>query len=138
MQTLRSLSRLVLSGILLVSTAIMRVDAAGLPESLNVKGGFIVHLGCGDGQRTLTLRSKDSYQVHGLDTDSKNVAQARAKVKAAGVYGPVSIDRLAGNKLPYIDGMVNLVVVEKLGEVPMTEVMRVLAPKGVAHVNHGG
>ena len=128
MQTLRSLSRLVLSGIVLMSTAIMRVEAASLPESLNVKGGFIVHLGCGDGERTLALRANDRYQVHGLDTESKNVTQARAKVKAAGVYGPVSIDRLAGNKLPYVDDMVNLVVVEKLGEVPMTEVMRILAP----------
>ncbi len=138
MQILCSLSGLVLSIALLTSTAVMRVDAASLPESLNVKGGFIVHLGCKDGQRTLALRPNDRYQVHGLDTDSKNVTQARAKVKAAGVYGPVSIDRLAGNRLPYIDDMVNLVVAEDLGKVPMSEVMRVLAPKGVAHVNQGG
>ena len=112
--------------------------AASIPESLKVQGGFIVHLGCGDGERTLALRPNERYQVHGLDKDSENVNLARAKIKAAGMYGPVSIDRLPGNKLPYIDDMVNLVVVEKLGEVPMTEVMRVLAPKGVAHVNHGG
>tara|TARA_B100000676_G_scaffold63020_1_gene62391 strand:+ start:2814 stop:6668 length:3855 start_codon:yes stop_codon:yes gene_type:complete len=138
MQTLCTLSGLVLSGIFFALPAITRIEAASIPESLNVQGGFIVHLGCGDGEQTLNLRPNESYQVHGLDKDPENVSLARAKVREAGVYGPVSIDRLAGQTLPYIDDMVNLVVVEKLGEIPMSEVMRVLAPKGVAYVNHGG
>ena len=66
--------------------------------------------------------------MHGLDANPANVAKARAAVKAAGVYGVVSIDRLAGKRLPYIDNMVNLLVAENLGGVPMAEVMRVLAP----------
>ena len=70
--------------------------AASIPESLKVQGGFIVHLGCGDGERTLALRPNERYQVHGLDKDSENVNLARAKIKAAGMYGPVSIDRLPG------------------------------------------
>ena len=63
----------------------MRVEAASIPESLNVQGGFIVHLGCGKGERTLDLRPNERYQAHGLDEDPKNVSQARVKVKEAGV-----------------------------------------------------
>ncbi len=98
----------------------------------------MVHLGCGDGELTLSLRPNSRFQVHGLDGDADNVAKARAAVRKAGVYGPVSIDRLTGSRLPYIDGMVNLVVAENLGNVPKAEVMRVLAPKGVAYIKEGG
>jgi len=54
------------------------------------------------------------------------------------VYGPVSVDRLRGAQLPYVDNLVNLVVAEDLGDVPRSEVMRVLAPGGVAYVRAGG
>ena len=42
-----------------------------------VKGGLIVHIGCGDGTLTGALRANDSYIVHGLDRDTKNVQKAR-------------------------------------------------------------
>ena len=47
------------------------LDAAG------VKGGLIVHIGCGSGRLTSALRANDSYVVHGLDRDPGNVAAAR-------------------------------------------------------------
>ena len=34
--------------------------------------------------------------------------------------------------------MVNLLVAENLGGVPMAEVMRVLAPEGIAYIKSGG
>ena len=68
------------------------------PKSLNVKGGFVVHLGCGDGKLTLTLRPNSRFQVHGLDANPANVAKARATVRRRRVYGPVSIDRLRGQR----------------------------------------
>ena len=36
--------------------------------------------------------------------------------------------------MPYIDNLVNLVVAEDLGKISMDEVMRVLAPNGVAYI----
>ena len=104
------------------------LDATGL------RGGLIVHVGCGDGKLTAALRAGDSYLVHGLDTDAANVAEARKHIRGLGVYGKVSIDRFDGARLPYVDNLVNLVVSEDLGKVAMSEVMRVLAPGGVAHV----
>ena len=54
-----------------------------------------------------------------------------------GLYGKVSVELWHGKCLPYVDNMVNLVVAEDLGGVEMPEVMRVLAPQGVACVKDG-
>jgi len=107
------------------------LDAAG------VQGGLVVHLGCGDGKLTASLRANDRYLVQGLDADAKNVAAARAHVQSLGLCGPVSIDMLRGGSLPYAENLVNLVVVEDPGQIPMSEVMRVLCPNGVACVKTG-
>ena len=44
---------------------------------------------------------------------------------------------LDGNELPYVDNLVNLLVTEDLGDVPMDEVLRVLVPNGVAMIKDG-
>ena len=106
-------------------------------EDTKVKGGFIVHLGCSDGKLTAALRARDSYLVHGLATTSASVDRARRYVQSRGLYGPVSIDRLGDNQLPYIDNLVNLVVADDLGDVPMEEVIRVLCPSGVGYIKQG-
>ena len=62
------------------------------------------------------------------------VAQTREYVRSEGLYGPVSADRFGGRRLPYVDNLVNLLVAEDLGDVSIEEVMRVLAPLGVAWV----
>ena len=108
------------------------LDATGL------QGGLIVHVGCGDGELTAALRVNDGCLVHGLDADASNVAEARKRIRGLGVYGQVSIDRFDGARLPYVDNLVNLVVSEDLGNVPMSDVMRVLCPNGVAYVKQGG
>ena len=102
------------------------LDAAG------VRGGLVVHLGCGDGKLTASLRANDSYIVHGLDADAANVAKARANIRKVGLYGKVSVVQWSGGSLPYADDLVNLLVADDLGKVPMGEVMRVLVPEGVA------
>jgi len=108
------------------------LDAAG------VKGGLIVHIGCGDGMLTAALRANDSYVVQGLDRDEANIAAARKHIQAIGQYGDVSVGQWSGERLPYIDNMVNLAVCEDLGGVSRSEVMRVLAPGGVACVKSEG
>ena len=99
-----------------------------------VSGGLVVHLPCGDGKLTAALRANDRYLVHGLDADADHVATARASLRSQGLTGPVSVAHLPGNRLPYIDGLVNLIVAEDLGAVPMAEALRALAPGGVAYV----
>jgi len=114
------------------ATAEAILDAAG------VRGGLVVHLGCGEGSLTADLRAGDAYTIQGLARDPAAVAKARAAIRAKGLYGPVSVAALDGPRLPYVDNLVNLVVAGDLGGVPMKEVLRVLAPGGVAYVRQGG
>jgi outer membrane protein assembly factor BamB len=107
-------------------------QAQSILEKSGVKGGLIVHVHCGDGTLTHALKANNSYMVHGLDANDKDIQKAREFIAAKGEYGPVSVDRLTGNRLPYNDNLVNLLVAEKLGDISMDEVMRVLAPNGVA------
>ena len=109
-------------------------QARAILDATGVKGGLVVHLGCGDGALTTALRANESYLVHGLDTDAANIEKARARIRSLGLYGKVSVEQWAGRGLPYIDNLVNLLVADNLGGVPMADVMRVLAPNGVALV----
>lgn len=106
-------------------------------NATRTEGGFVVHLGVGDGKLTSALRVSDRYQVHGLAVRDENVDAARRHAKELGVYGDVAIDRLRSSSLPYVDDMVNLLVAEKLADVPLSEVMRVLTPNGTAYLKTG-
>jgi len=101
-----------------------------------VRGGLIVHLGCGDGRLTAELRVNDRYIVQGLDTDAKSAEKARQYIKSLGIYGSVTADTFDGKHLPYTDNLVNLLVVSN-GECQVSneEIMRVLVPRGVAVIN---
>jgi len=110
-------------------------EASRILDAAGVKGGLVVHIGCGDGRLTAALRAGDAYVVHGLDADAANVEKARTHIRSLDLYGRVSAEHWAdAARLPYADNLVNLVVAEDLGKVPMDEVMRVLAPLGVAYV----
>jgi len=113
-------------------------EAKEMLDAAGVRGGLIVHVGCGDGKLTAALRVSDSYTVHGLEADSAKVAEARGYILTQGIYGPVSVEKYSGSVLPYADNLINLVVMQDAGKVPMDEVMRVLAPGGVACVQHNG
>lgn len=121
---------------------VISLQAAGnvtwrqIKQQTGVQGGFIVHIGCGNGELTAKLGPGDAFIVHGLDTDTEMVLAAREHIKAEGCYGKISVDVFDGSTLPYIDNLVNLIVGDKLGDVRMDEIMRVLAPGGVAYVNH--
>jgi len=109
-------------------------QAKEILNAAGVKGGLVVHVGCGDGKVTAALCAGESCLVQGLDADAANVEKARQYIRGLGVYGKVSVNVCKGPRLPYADNLVNLVVAEDLGKVPMAEVMRVLAPEGVAYV----
>jgi outer membrane protein assembly factor BamB len=114
-------------------------QAAEILRATGAQGGLIVHVGCDDGALTAAFHAGGRFLVHGLTPQPANVEAARLRIQALGLYGPVSVDRLSGPRLPYADNLVNLVVVEDAGLVPLAEVRRVLAPLGVAYyVREGG
>jgi outer membrane protein assembly factor BamB len=113
-----------------------KIDVTALAKEIidatGIQGGIVVHIGCGNGKLTAALRINDSYTVHGLETDPARFANARNYIKEKGIYGPVSVEQYSGSVLPYTDNLINLVVVQDPGSVTRDEVMRVLAPGGVA------
>jgi len=104
-------------------------------EASGVHGGLVVHVQCGDGRLTADLAAGPSYLVQGLSADAGAVDEARRHIRSRGLYGRVSVDTFDSRRLPYVDNLVNLVVVDELRDVSMDEVMRILAPLGVAYIN---
>ena len=100
-------------------------------DQSGVQGGLIVHLNCGDGLLTEALQINDRFLVHGLDSQIENIQSIRQVLISKNKYGPISVDQFTGDRLPYRDNLVNLIVAEDLGSISMDEVMRVLAPNGV-------
>ena len=59
--------RLILVALLLASPLAPQDEARRILDGAGVKGGFVVHLGCGDGALTAALLATEAYQVHVLD-----------------------------------------------------------------------
>ncbi len=106
--------------------------AQAVLEASGVRGGLIVHLGCGDGELTAELAEGESFFVHGLEANPANVASARYRIQTKGLGGRASVEQWTSQTLPYADNLVNLLVAEDLGEVTTNKVIRVLVPGGVA------
>ncbi|MFP6656998.1 MAG: class I SAM-dependent methyltransferase, partial [Pirellulales bacterium] len=109
-------------------------SAKSILDVTGVKGGLIVHLGCGDGKLTAAFRAGEAFVVHGLDRNAKNIAEARRHIRSLDLYGKVSVDTLSGDGLPYTDNLVNLLVASTTGGVDKAEILRVLVPHGVAYL----
>ena len=122
----------------LLACGIARAEpsAGEILKASGITGGLIVHIGCGDGSLTAALRANDAFLVQGLDTDPANVAKARAHILSQGLDGEVSADVFDGQHLPYVDSLVNLIVVSTAAcRVSKEEIERVLAPRGVVLTN---
>ncbi len=78
--------------LLACSPAWAEQSAEDILEASGVKGGLVVHIGCGDGKLTAALRAGDAFVVQGLDTDPTNVEKARAHIQSLGLGGKVSAD----------------------------------------------
>ncbi|MGQ9731973.1 MAG: outer membrane protein assembly factor BamB family protein, partial [Candidatus Zipacnadales bacterium] len=112
-------------------------EAATILRQSGVTGGLLVHVGCGEGELTAALGESESYLVHGLDASLRNVQQARKRLREAGRYGRVSVEQWRGGQLPYMDNIVNLLVLSEPTRVTPAEAMRVLAPRGVLCTRRG-
>jgi outer membrane protein assembly factor BamB len=75
-----------------------------------------------------------SHVIHGLDPDAENIRKARQRIRGKGLYGRISVRQWTPGALPYSDGLVDAVVVD--GDFPdlASEIIRVLAPGGIAWI----
>jgi len=111
--------------------------AEDLVDAVGVKGGFIAYVGCEDGKRLAYIGEDGRLMVQGLYDEPEAVAAAREQIKSAGIYGKVSIGLFNGKQLPYVDSMVNLLVISDVGELSADEIKRVLVPGGLALIKTG-
>ena len=135
------------TGILLTTLLIIffscadHYDQAGdILGETGVKGGLVVHIGATDGRLTSAFYANERYLVQGLSRHENSVDRARSYIQEEGLYGKVSVDHLNGDDLPYVDNLVNLLVVSQgeLGGITRDEIERVLAPNGVAYIENDG
>jgi outer membrane protein assembly factor BamB len=97
-----------------------------------VKGGLVVCIGCDEPQLLVDFGKAGPYLVQGLDTDAGKVETARKLLESKRLYGKVTADLFDGENLPYVDNLVNLLVVTRTGfAVSDREMNRILAPRGV-------
>jgi len=111
--------------------------AEDLVDAVGVKGGFVVCVGCEDGKLLASLGANDGFVVQGLSDDPEAVAAAREQVKSADLYGKVSVGLFNGRQLPYVESLVNLLVISDAGELSADEIERVLVPGGLALIKEG-
>jgi len=110
-----------------------RGETAGqILKATGIRGGVVVHVGCGDGKLTAAFGKLDGFLVHGLDRSEEEVTAAREHMESLGLYGKVSVSRWEGERLPYIDNLVNVLVVDGGVQPTQAEILRVLCPGGVA------
>ncbi len=115
----------------------MSEQASRILNETGTRGGVVVHVGCGEGELTAALHRSDAYRVQGLDTNPEKIAKARAYIRSLNAYGNVSVDSFDAQRLPYVDNLVNLLVIEKRGDLTDAEILRVLVPNGVAYEKRG-
>jgi outer membrane protein assembly factor BamB/ubiquinone/menaquinone biosynthesis C-methylase UbiE len=115
--------------------------ATKIMEASGRHGGVIVHIGCGDGKLTTALKLDDRFVVQGLDRDAKHIEAARKLLHEQGIYGVATAVVFNGQRLPYAENLVNLIVATGPTDVSEAEMMRVLAPGGaiaICDVEQGG
>lgn len=112
--------------------------AGEILQAVGLDGGLIVHLDCDGGALTAALGAEENYLVHGLDPDPGDIDTARGLIRSLGVYGRITAELHTGNKLPFVDNLVNLVVSQApVNSAVMAEIMRILAPNGTAYIGNG-
>ena len=111
---------------------------AGVIDETGVRGGLVAVVGYDSTTCDEMIKAVESgpYVIRFLDRDAKKIAEARQHIVEKGVYGKVTANVWARETLPYTDNLVNLLIITNAEQrIPETEVIRVLAPRGVAIVD---
>jgi len=106
----------------------------------DVQGGLCVIVGCDDDKPAAKIAQSGPFLVQCLCSHRRIANQMRTAVAERGIYGTVSVDCYSPGRLPYAENLVNLLIVHDMqaspaGKLSVAEVLRVLAPGGVACLN---
>ena len=116
-------------------------NAEGILKSTDRKDGLCVLINVSDPELAITIAQKSKFVVHVVHQDADAVSAMRKAIDARGLYGRVSVSQASfeGGRLPYAENLVNLVVIpDPRSRIPDEEILRVLAPHGVAVAEKSG
>ncbi|MBL8795633.1 MAG: PQQ-binding-like beta-propeller repeat protein [Planctomycetia bacterium] len=126
-----------------------QLTAAGVEQARQVFATTGIHTGLcvvvehGDGELAAGLTNGGRMVVQSLFLEDAKVQAARKRLQARQLYGLASAERATGlPALPYADNLVNLLIadLDALGNrgPGREEILRVLAPRGVAYLKEKG
>jgi len=108
--------------------------ASAILKHTQIPGGIVVCVGDDAATARLAEAIADSgpFTVQLLVRDATRCAVLRETLAKRGVYGPLTVDVLSQSSLPYVDNLINLVVVDgaAAAQLELKEVRRALAPLG--------
>ncbi len=123
------------------SRPVHAAPTADLPQLLResgIRGGIVVHVGSGAGRQTAALAREGAFLVQGLEEDRQRVENVRQHARELDLAGKVTFKPWHGGRLPYTDNLVNVLFWQQAaGEADRAEILRVLAPRGVAFIEDG-
>ncbi len=119
--------------IVLCAAVFVTWSTAAQAATLNVEGGLVVCLGADALESVSKDWRKQGCVFHCLEISDNEIVRLRERIKNAGCYGQVSVARFDGERLPYINNLVNMVLIrDDRCRVQAAEIERVLAPYGTA------
>ena len=118
---------------LLLCLAVSAADVTDdVLEITKQPGGLAVVIGGDDAKMPAELVAR-GYVVQSLDDDEQKIAEAKRFFSSAGVHGRATAIEFDGKHLPYVDNLVNLLVLRDAeSEISAAELNRALAPRGVS------
>jgi len=113
------------------------IVAQRIADKAGISKGLCSVLGCDDAESALEL-AKSGFYVHILDPEQSSIESLKRIIGEDRLYGRrIVAEKAEFGSLPYADNMLDLVIAtcltkEKLKEISVPEVMRVLRPNGNA------
>lgn len=103
-------------------------------EQGGVQGGISVQIVCERTDALMALGAHGRSLVQALSGRPASIKKARQAIAENDLSGKVWVSHFDGRRLPFADNVVNLIIADVDRGVPKSEIMRALAPRGVAMV----
>ena len=108
------------------------LSSAQLLRLVQMRRGVVVQVNPSDDRIMVRAGKLSGVVVQGVVDDAKMVAALRERIVAARLCRSVSIVQWTGQRLPYIDNLVDVLLLPTAQTVPQAEIQRILVPNGVA------
>ena len=113
-----------------ISTVLYAADFVQVLQEPSIRSGLCVVVGCSNAGELIRAQADGKYLVQGVSSNQKTVSAVHASLENQGLTGTLSVALSNGAQLPYIDNLVNTLVVLDRGSLTQEELLRVVSPFG--------